>query len=544
MNRIAGNADSARRTLIFGLILVLGGFLMFGGAGWGLPTILHPDERTIVEPAIRMVQNRSFLPDVFYRPDHLLIHINALIYRVIVFLKGLPAESIGEIGIWVFHLTARIVTGVFAMGSIVMAYLIGKRYSNNIGLISAFLFAVFPLFVTHAHYASSDVPTTFFMLLFVFTALVYMQKPTFKNVVLLSLITAAFITVKYTGAILLLMIAVSVIVVSVVDKKYIRILKHGIAAAFFSVLFVFLISPILFIRFNDVKTAFLNEARPEHLGSDGLGMGGNMLFYMNTYMTAGGIILLVFFGFGCYALLSDRKNLYKHLPLFYSFIYWICLSYVPLHWERWALPMYVSPLIISAIGVNKVCELIRASKISPGRQKLFYKVFIVVLCLSALNLLTSAFGNLLDHRIPDTRVVSQAYVIENGMDENNTVFEGYTPLKPGKGGFAFAAFEKADGNIYLVDENIEHIILSSDMFDRILYAPDKFPGEVMFYRLLAENFTETKRFNVASRNKSPIDVVNIVYSIGYMARVIENGQTGPTLIFYETSAQNYINPKT
>ena len=544
MNRIAGNADSARRTLIFGLILVLGGFLMFGGAGWGLPTILHPDERTIVEPAIRMVQNRSFLPDVFYRPDHLLIHINALIYRVIVFLKGLPAESIGEIGIWVFHLTARIVTGVFAMGSIVMAYLIGKRYSNNIGLISAFLFAVFPLFVTHAHYASSDVPTTFFMLLFVLVALIYMQKPTLKNLIIMALVTAAFITVKYPGAILLLMIAVSVIVVSIVDKKYNRILKHGVATIVFTALFVFLISPILFIRFNDVKTAFLNEARPEHLGSDGLGMGGNILFYLNTYMTAGGIILLVFFCFGCCALISDRKNLYKHLPLFYSFIYWICLSYVSLHWERWSLPMVVSPLIISAIGVSKVCELIRTSKITPGRQKIFYKVFIVVLCLSALNLLTSALGNLLDHRIPDTRVVSQAYITENGMDESNTVFEGYTPLKPDRGGFAFAAFEKGDENIYLIDDNIEHIIISSDMFDRILDEPDRFPGEAMFYRLLAENFTETKRFVVADRDKSPIDIVNIIYSISYMARVIEDGQTGPTLIFYETSPDNYINPKT
>ena len=270
------------KPLILFFILLLGGFLIFGGAGWGLPALLHPDERTIVEPAMRMVQNRTFEPDVFYRPDHLLIQINALIYRVIVFFKGLPAESIGDISVHVFYLTGRIITGLFAFGSIIVAYLIGRKYSNAIGLISAFLFAVFPLFVTHSKFASPDVPITFFMLLFIYFALAYMQKPTLKLLTIMALVTAAFITVKYPGAILLVMVAVSVIVVSLVDKKFLRILKHGVATILFTVVFEFLISPALMFRFNDVRAAIINEAREEHLGADGLGMGGNILFYLNT----------------------------------------------------------------------------------------------------------------------------------------------------------------------------------------------------------------------------------------------------------------------
>jgi len=529
-----------KHVLILMLIIICSSLFVFGGADWGLPTLLHPDEWTIVNSAIKMLQNRSFEPDVFYRPDHLLIQINMLIYRVLVFLYGVTIENINDIGIEVFYLTARVVTGVFAVGSIIVGYLIGKKYSNFVGLVSAFLFGFFPLYITHSHYATPDVPTVFFMLLFIYAALDYMQKPNFKNLALMALVTAAFITIKYPGAILCGMIAIAVIVSSIAEKRYARIFKHGVSAIILVFAFIFLISPVLLLKFDNVRQAFINEARTTHLGADGLGVSGNMFFYINNYITASGIILLIFFFFGCYALLSRKQSILKNIPLFYSLIFWICLSYMSLHWERWGLPMYVSPLLISAIGIGKVYEIIKTNKRFLKRQKLCLRIFAAVLYVSALNLFTSSYANLLTFLLPDTRVVSQAYCEENGISESNSVFEGYTTLKLTGPATIMDAFEKMDDVYYLRNNRIENIIISSNMYSRFKREPMRYTEQVSFYNSLNDNYIETKRFGEVSRSSSGIEIANIYYNIRYIMRAQNQGILGPALIFYEAAPQNYV----
>jgi len=526
--------------LILMLIIISNSIFIFAGANWGLPTCLHPDEWTIVNPAIKMVQNRSFEPDVFYRPAHLLIQINMLIYRFLVFLYGITIENINDIGIEVFYLTARVVTGIFSVGSIILGYLIGKKYSIFVGFASAFLFGFFPRYITHSHYATPDVPTVFFMLLFIYVALGYSQKPNFKNLILMSLVTAAFITVKYPGAILCGMIAISVIISSVVDKKYDRIFIQGASAIVLVLAFIFLISPVLVLRFHNVRQAFINEARTTHLGADGLGWGGNMLYYVNNYLSASGIILLFFFFFGCYALFSQRQRILKNIPLFYSFIYWVCLSYMPLHWERWGLPMYVSPLLISAIGISKVCEIIKTNKRFSNQQKKCFHIFVAALCVSALNLVTSSYGNLLTFILPDTRIASQAYIEENSINRRNSVFEGYTTLNPTGPTTIMDAFEKTDDVYYLRNNRIENVILSSSIYDRFKAEPTRYTEQVAFYNSLADNYAETKCFSAVPRSSSRIDLVNIYYNISYIIREKIHGIVGPTLIFYETDINNFI----
>ena len=523
------------------LIIICSSIFIFGGADWGLPTLLHADENTIVNSAIKMLQNRSFEPDVFYRPDHLLIQINMLIYRVLVFLYGVTIENINDIGIEVFYLSARVVTGVFAVGSIIVGYLIGKKYSNFVGLVSAFLFGFFPLYITYSHCATPDVPTVFFMLLFIYAALNYMQKPSFKNLTLMALVTAAFITIKYPGAILCGMIAISVIVRSIAEKKYARIIKHGISAITLVLAFIFLISPALILKFDNVRQAFINEARSTHLGADGLGMSGNMLFYINNYLTASGIILLVFFFFGCYALLSQKQSILKNIPLFYSLIFLVCLSCMSLHWERWGLPMHVSPLLISAIGIGKVYEIIKTNKRFLKRRKLCFRIFVAALCVSALNFVTSSYAKLLTYILPDTRVVSQAYCEENGINTNNSVFEGYTTLKPAGLATIMDAFEEIEDDIYYLRNNrIENIILSSRIYSRFKKEPTKYAEEVSFYNSLDDNYIEMKRFSGISRSSSRIEIANIYYNISYIIRAQNHGTLGSTLIFYETAPQNYV----
>ena len=99
--------------------------------------------------------------------------------------------------------------------------------------------------VLNGHYVTPDVPIVFFMLLFILFAMKYMEQPDYKRLIILCLITALFITIKYTGAILCVFIAIVVIYTSVRDKDYWRILKQGALAVFLCLFFIFLISPVL-----------------------------------------------------------------------------------------------------------------------------------------------------------------------------------------------------------------------------------------------------------------------------------------------------------
>lgn len=106
------------------------------GANWGLPTPLHPDEGTIVDTAIRMAERHSFEPNVFFRPDHLEIKINMIVYSLISFIfYGMSVGELAQVHKEVFFLTARIITAFFGTEMIFMSYLIGAKIKKKIGLI-------------------------------------------------------------------------------------------------------------------------------------------------------------------------------------------------------------------------------------------------------------------------------------------------------------------------------------------------------------------------------------------------------------------------
>ena len=105
------------------------------------------------------------------------------------------------------------------------------------------------------------------MLLFILIAMKYMVQPGYKQLALLCLATAMFITIKYTGAILMPFIAIVVIYTSIRDKDYWKIIKQGLFGGFSMCVLCVFDFPVLFTNFTAAKNAFLKEARTTHLGA-------------------------------------------------------------------------------------------------------------------------------------------------------------------------------------------------------------------------------------------------------------------------------------
>jgi len=512
---------------------------------------LHPDEGVVVNPALSMVVNRTFEPNIFWHPNHLGVQITMLIHRALVWVHGIHVTDVHLLGTEILYTSARAVSGLFNVGTIVLAYKTGskfeqrKKHVSMIGLVCVFLFSFFPIFITHARYATPDTLTVFFILLFIYAAFWYMENPSVRNLLIMSFITAGFISVRYTGLILCIMIALLVVTSGASDKMLLRIAQHGFLSVLGVLFFTFLLSPSLILRFYDVYMHVVMQSdNTAHLGAHGLGWVGNVRFYVTTYLNASGMFLLIPFVIGCYVICKTIPKgwLLYTLPLLSSFIYWLALASVDTRWERWGLPMFVSPLIISAVGIVNGYTLIKHSRYFGKRRTLALKGLVVLYTVIVMNFISGASARLLPFLLPDTRVISQEYTAEHSIDRSNSAFEGYTPLHPTGPGTVFNVFEWVGDDLLLRPYNyqIQNIILSGAMFNRFFTEPLMYPKEIDMYLAIKSQYVEVKRFSEVTQLYSMIDIVNIGHNLSYIVRALRQGYDGPTLIFYRVDANGEL----
>ncbi|MDR2105012.1 MAG: glycosyltransferase family 39 protein [Deferribacteraceae bacterium] len=522
------------------LITAIGGVIFMAGANWGLPVRLHPDEFTITQPTVEIIKNQTFLPNTFAYPAHTIILIDSLVYRLVSLVANIPLSELIANQMYILVLASRIVTGLFAASSVIMAYMIGLQRNRSTALISALLIVFFPLFTAHSHYATTDIPITFFMLLFIYFAILYFRSPDYIRLSLLSVTIALFIATKYPGAILCAALAITIIICSVRDKRYANISKHGGTSIFLILLSMFIISPNLFIKYKAVIKAFTLEARNYHLGADELGFIGNLFYYFMLYLSSSGILLFLFFLLGCYTLWIKKERFIGWIALFYSFVYWLCLSYISLHWERWSLPMWITPLLISAIGINSAWALL------DGKRRI---ILLAVLSVIAINLLMGTMARLLPFLLPDTRVIAMEYCKSNGISKENAFYESYTPFSPSGG--SRMDFLRAGDKYFVKNRGIEYVILSSAMYNRYYAERQRYPKQAAFYDFLASNFKLIKRFGNPSERTtvthyqpsirySAFEGINIYRTISYIANTLKLGYDGPELLFYKVPEEFYL----
>ena len=135
--------------LILALIFAVAVLLRVVGAGWGMPLgNLHPDEGLIFGQAYQFALNRDFDVHDYYRPNHVTIKLNTLIYVGIQELYFAPqgrndfAANYNE-SFALFTTASRVLTALFGVGTVICAYLIGLFWGRKQALYTTLLFAVF-----------------------------------------------------------------------------------------------------------------------------------------------------------------------------------------------------------------------------------------------------------------------------------------------------------------------------------------------------------------------------------------------------------------
>ena len=482
---------------------------------------------------------------MYDRPDHFEIKCNSVLFTIVSYLKyGVPAYEAFDEHTGVFYLIARLYTTVFGTLLVpLVALYTGKLFSflkeinrKLIQVLSAFFIAFFQIFVEHSSYATPDIVLAFFVVLFAYEMACYIDDGKRCHLVVSILSIGIGITTKYTAAILVIPYASIVIYRCIrIDRKISEVFRIAAKSVVLLLFVVFVIAPNLFTDYNTVIKNFIEEARPNHLGADGLGFWGNLRFYLNSCMLCGDFFTILLFSLGLVALLIYRNR--NNLSLVTGLCYWICMSVVPLHWTRWGIPIYIFYFIIMSFGIvsslNFIHDHFDKRVLSICAQCLCR--FVVVLVMLNMVITSIAFTKM--KSLPNSRILAMTYTQENEVTKDNSLYEGYTPLHTICCYPPLTAFEVTDEAVTIKSEYADkkYYVMSDSFVNRFRYEPDRYVDECRIYDMLETNY-EVVYFNNPDGNYAVND--NIFQNIYYSFKYILGNQTssGDSITIYQLNS--------
>lgn len=512
-------------------VVAVGTVVRFAGIGWGLPLQLHADEWVVVEGAIDMAARNSFEPPFFFRPDHLETQASYLLFQIWSHLSGGGSPEVLFAGDQTpFYALARAVSALFGSAMIPVAALIGARFDRRIALFMAFAVAFFPPFVEHSRYATPDIALTFACMVVILGCVRYIVTERWWDLALAVFGVALGATAKYPAVLAVTIVAATVIIASVRSRHPWRILTRGVAAALALPVMVFALSPSLFTNFAEVRRQLFQQNSTGHLGADGLDWGGNMWFYATSFVTHSGVILLAFSVAGVVWLVIRRR--WEGMPLALGIVMWVGISSLTLHWDRWGLPMYLTPLLLAGIGVAVAWD---GSLLWARRRRALRWTVGVLGAVAAVGLVMGTLTQVAYAFMPDTRSAAREDLAAIGIDADDVYYDGYTPfLTDGPRSLA-DELQLVDGRVVPIGdlETRPYVMTSSLMVNRYLANPDVQP-EHDLYTAIPEQLDELARWSATSAPPSSwLEPLTIVRSIPFLIAAMEGASSGPVLVLYE-----------
>ncbi len=519
---------------LLAVIFALAFILRMIGIDWGMPHgNLHPDEGIIFEQAYQCTLNHSFEVKQYYRPNHVTIKLNTLLYNGIQELYFAPqgktdfALNYSEY-FAMFTTASRIMIALFSMGTVFLAYLTARFWGKSQALFAALLFAVFPSFIEHSHYITPDIPLLFFMMGVLWAGLHYMNKATVCWLFWMSFFTALAACEKYPGIYGCVIIAVVVCVTQM--KKPIRILKDGFLAIFFVILSILMVSPVLIIDLRTVLEVMAGQNKQYHLGADGLNFGQTLIYYAKTAAEHLGLILTLSSIYGIVR--SFKENIKSTLILLTFLIYIFPISMLSLHWERYTLPIYAFGLWFGAFGIVYLFRTLQA--VLEGKKAAAWIAIFLLVLLPAGSLTAGSMAMAGKFLAPDSRILLQDTFAEMNISPANTEHDCNTPLDPGGYYGAWHNYEGADPAKFKYGGTPAFIMTSSAQRDLYLEADPEMYGWIAdFYRRLDEEYPLVYLFPVENPKCYFVEIQNIWYAARSVYRYMRGAATGYEIRLYQ-----------
>lgn len=516
------------------LIALLALTLRLIGIDWGMPySNLHPDEGLIFGEAYGCTLNHSFEVRQYYRPNHVTIKLNTLLYSGIQELYFAPqglddfATNYSE-HFALFTTASRVLMALFGEGVVILAYLIARFWGKNQALFAGLLFAVFPAFIEHSHYITPDIPLLFFLMGVLWAALCFLKKQSVAWLFWMSFFTAVAFCEKYPGIYGCAIIAVAVCLAYY--KKPLKIIGNGLLAILFLVLGIMAVSPVLIVDYKTVLETMAGQNSQYHLGGDGLNFGQTLWFYTKTAVVHLGLVLTVSCIYGIVR--ACMKNTKQTILLLAFLIYIIPISTLKIHWERYTLPIYAVGLLFAAFGIFYMLTDMQGL-LNKGVIPVLIAGFLLFL-LPIGNQMSTALAVLGRFLAPDTRIYLQSVFEDMGVTKDNTVYDCNTPLDPGGYYGAFCNFDAGDPSKFKYGSGPKYVMTSSAQRDIYLESDQEVYGWIAnFYRALDENYDLVCVFPVEEPSYHFVELQNMWYAARSVYRYIRGAAAGYEIRLYQ-----------
>jgi 4-amino-4-deoxy-L-arabinose transferase-like glycosyltransferase len=513
-------------TILFGVALLI----RLPGLKHGFPLLLHPDEGVILDQVLFMTREGFWFagnPGNFVRPNQILYLLNYVFLNIMSMIRfGENFAARYLINQQHFYHYARLL--IASMGALIppVAYQIGKLFKPNFALAAGLTFIAFPSYVLHSLYVTPDVPITLFTLLVIYFMLRYLHKNETLSLYFGILFAAVNTAEKYPGLISLSIVFAGILIkafdhpTNPLSIKLRQAFRTSCLAILAFILALFLTAPKLFINSSMAVMGFLHSSRHEHLGADHLRFFGRLIFYIQSFASWSNILGIILIAAGCYALYKWYSK--SMLLFFYGLVYWICLSVLSLHWERWALPMYLTPLFLISIGICFLWERYQ------HRPKIKWVVLALLTLYFGQQLITSIHIPIA-RASTDTRVAALDFCQANGITPENSLYEGYTPFQKRQKPITLLEASKNNPSDYA------YVILSSMMFERVYQIPHNYPEEVQAYDQIRNTESLLTRIEPHPPANGVVDMIgDIAHYLGHRLKsTTYERYRGPIIEIYQ-----------
>lgn len=542
--------------MLLGAILVLAAALRLKGIGWGLPySFLNVDESTVLPKAFGAARG-GLNPQFFYYPSFFFYLVGAvyLLATPVLWLMR-DANPLATASFVVdpgpYFLLGRLVSAAAGTASVYLLYRLGREaFGRPAGLVAALLLAVAPLHVAYSHMAVTDVTATALSLL-AFLLLLRAARGAGIRLLLAGALAAGLATsTKYNLGLLVLPATVAA-VYACRDEVRARLAAPSrraaaaraagsegsgrrasgarVAAAwarslllrvYLPMLAAFVLgSPFVVLDAGHFWRDFLRQNRIMARGWLGFENAGNGLWYNLHVNLAGAVgIVLVVLGLGGIAWAAWRHTRFDLVVAPYVVVYVAYVSTWKELADRYLLP--VVPLLL-LLAVRPCLEIAGAR---PAWRKAAVPAVAALLTLALVAPLAGSLDFARDLSGPDTRARAKAWIEGNVPAGSVVARETSGPplvrrrdLKQyraaGRQATAFRVVRlrlpvpgganRTHDLAWLRERDVDYVVVSSAVYDRVLAAADRYPGVVAFYRDLDAQAEFLRTFTPGPGERGP-----------------------------------------
>jgi 4-amino-4-deoxy-L-arabinose transferase-like glycosyltransferase len=195
-----------RPAYVLAVILIAGAALRLWTIGSGAPYEIGVDEPVIIDTAVRMIKTGDFNL-TFYDYGGLTYYLQAAVASARFLVGAMNREWTSLDQVWEgdFYVWARATTALLGVLTIVLVYRAGLRLGVAAALFAALAMALQPQHIRESHFALTDVPMTFFVVLTLVQSLSASQHPRPLEFLFAGIAVGLAAATKYNAALAIVM---------------------------------------------------------------------------------------------------------------------------------------------------------------------------------------------------------------------------------------------------------------------------------------------------------------------------------------------------